>query len=413
VAPAGVREAPESQSHEEKMPYQPPSVEEAPEDDVSESTPLNEVLRRQQCQRQTSRNDFEEGSYKIASVLPQESIFGPKTTKEKPTASQLSLPRALQQSPEVISLLSTPDAGAASPPLPAIRSVPMKDRITPAKKPPAKQSAATPMPTGGPKKSTPKTPQALKKQKAKVNAEEPRDPAIVMQKRAADIIVNKEIQGAGDAMDLDLFGEVVGMTEEEKEKREEEMHAESQRKLIHKATELQAKEEAEQLADMEKMRAKAEKEEKERLDKEVEEEKAKARRDAERKRREALEERERDELRRKAAEKIEADRKKATEEAERREQLKRVAEKRAEKVQAEAEELAKLKAMQEQAKKQAASLHVAKISMTEGSQKADGGDVNKDGDVVIEEDSLFLPENEPELAEYVLCRLYSNNKNID
>jgi hypothetical protein len=410
VALAGIHEAPESQPHEEKTPYQPPSVEDAPEDDASESTPLDEVLRRQQRQGQTNRNHFEEGSYKVASVLPQESIFGPKTTKAKPAISQLPLPGELQGSPEVVSLLSTPDASAASPSISAIRSVPMKERITPAKQPPAKKSAATPKSTSRPKKSTPKTPKATKKQKAKANAEEPRDPAIAMQKRAADLIINKEIQGADEAIDLDLFGEVVGMTEEEKVRKEEEIHAESQRKLIDKATELQAREEAEQLVEMEKMRIKAEKEEKERLDKEVEEEKAKAKRDAERKRQEALEERERDELRRKAAEKIEADRKRATDEAEKREQLKREAKERAEKVQAEAEELAKLKAKQEEAKKQAASLHVAKVSMAEGLQKANGGDINKDGDVVMEEDSLFLPENEPEPAEYVLPRLYSNNK---
>ncbi len=110
-------------------------------------------------------------------------------------------------------------------------------------------------------------------------------------------------------------------------------------------------------------------------------------------------------MRRKAAEKIEADRKKAAEEAERREKLKREAKERAEKVQAEAEELAKLKAKQEEAKKQAASLHIAKVSIPESTEKADGGNTDKDGDVVMEEDSLFLPENEPEPAESVFPQI--------
>jgi hypothetical protein len=230
-----------------------------------------------------------------------------------------------------------------------------------------------------------------------------------MQKRAADLIVSKEIQGADEAMDLDLFGAVVGITEEEKARKEDEMRAESQRKLIAKAAEIQAREEAEEFAALEKVRVEAEKEEKERLDKEVEEERAKARRDTERKRREALEERERDELRRKAAEKIEVDRKKVAEEVQRRERLGRETKEKAEKVQAEAEELAKRKAKQEEAKKQAGSLSAAKVSMPGNREKAAGGD--NDGDVVIEEDSLFLPETEPEPAEFVLPSMYCKATN--
>jgi hypothetical protein len=397
------RDGPQSQSRGEKTPYQPPSAEDTFEDNASESTPLDEILRRQQRQGNMSRNNFEEGSYKVASVLPQESIFShdrPKTTKAKPATPQVHLPEASQRSPEVISLLSTPDTSAAIPPLPAVRSASMKERITPAKKPPEKKSGATPKPASRPRKSTPKTPRAPKKQKGNADVEHPPDSVVVMQKRAADLIVSKEIQGSDEAMDLDLFGAIVGITEEEKARKEDEMRAESQRKLIAKAAEIQAREEAEEFAALEKVRIEAEKEEKERLDKEVEEERAKSRRDTERKRREALEERERDELRRKAAEKIEVDRKKLAEEAQRRERLGRVTKEKAEKVQAEAEELAKRKAKQEEAKKQAGSLSAAKVSMPGNREKVAGG--GNDGDVVIEEDSLFLPETEPEPAEFVL-----------
>ena len=250
-----------------------------PEDDASESTPLNELLRRQQRQGQVSRKNLDEASYKVASILLQESIFGParpKTTKAKPAVPKVPLPEEVRKSPKVVSLLTpdgnavsraapAPDGDAASTPFPAVRSVPMKQRIIPAKKPATKEPAATPKRNTRAKKSTPKTPKAPKKlkgrPKGKAKAEEPLDPEIVVQKRAAELIVGKEIQGAEEAMDLDLFGEVVSMTDEEKDKKGGEMHAEAQRKLVAKATEQQAKEEAEEVAEMERMRVKAEKEE--------------------------------------------------------------------------------------------------------------------------------------------------------
>lgn len=405
VAPSSVvREVSQSASRA-KTPYQPPSVEDAP-DDASESTPLNEVLRRQQHGGQLARKNLEEIIYKASNVLPPDSIFGndrPKTTKTKSAVPQNPLPGRPQLSTEVISLL-TPEAGSTagrapvelSPSPPAIRSIPMKERIAPAKKPTAKKSAATPKAASRQDKATPKANKVPKKQK-----EVPMDPAVALQQRAADLIVNKEIQGADEARDLEIFGDIVGMTEEEKAKQEEEMRAEAQRQLIAKAAEIQAKEEAEQLAAMEKMKVQAEKEEKERLNKEIEDDRAKARRDAERKKQERLEELERDKLRDKAMAKIAADRKKDAEEAEERERLKKEAKEKAEKVQAEAEELAKLKAKQEEAKKQAASLTASKIFVPDGRKNVDTGDADKDGDVAMEDDSLFLPEIEPEATEYV------------
>ena len=115
-------------------------------------------------------------------------------------------------------------------------------------------------------------------------------------------------------------------------------------------------------------------------------------------------------MRRKAAEKIEADCKKAVEEAKEREKVKREAREKAEQVRVEAERLVKLKAKQEEAKKQAASLSVAKISLTDDGEGADGGNTDKDEDVVMEEDSLFIPEKEPEPAEYVLPRMFYKHK---
>lgn len=406
VTASVARQVPQRQSQQEKTPYHPPSVEDAPEDDASESTPLDEVFRRQQRQGQMSHNTFQDGSYKVASLLPQDSIFAhnrPKVTKAKPTIPQVPLPEISHPSSEIVSLLSTPDASAASPHLPAVRSVPMKERIAPAKKAPAKKSAATPKSASRPKKSTAKIPEASMEKKAKVDSEQPLDPAVVLQKRAADLIVTKEIQGADEAMDIDLFGEVVSETEGEKARKEDEMRTEAQRKLLAKAIEIQVWKEAEEVREMEKVRVAAEKEENERLEKEVKEERAKGKRDAERKRQGALEERERDELRRKATEKIEADRKKAAEEAEGRERLKREAKEKVDKVQAEAEELAKLKAKKEEAKKQAASLSVAKISMSESGEKG------CNGDVVMEEESLFLPETEPEPAEYDIFFFFSTS----
>jgi hypothetical protein len=400
-----------SEALPQKAPYQAPSVENFPDDDGSESTPLNEVVRRQQHQGQITRSNFGEGSYNVANVLPQESIFGHDRSKIA-EAKLASSQHPLKQTQEALNP-TTPDANATSPTHKKIHSVPMKERITPAKKPSAKKSAATSKKTATrPKKSTPKTPKSTKKQKDKSVTEKPEDPSIVMQKRAADLIINKEIQGADEAMDLDLFGEVVRTTEEEEAKKEEEMRAKAQQKLIGKAAGLQAKEEADQLAEMERMRVKAEKEEKERLEKEVEDEKTKARREADRKKQEALEERERDELRRKTAEKIEADRKKAAEETERREKLQQEAKEWAEKVQAEADELAKLKAKQEEAKKQAASLHIAKISRSDDAERVDGVDIDKDGEALMEEESLFLPENDPDPPEYVLSTLYCKKRKL-
>ncbi len=409
IAPASaIREASEVLS--QNAPHQAPSGENSVDDDGSESTPLNEVLRRQQHQGQKTRINIEEGSYKVADVLPQESIFSHDRSKISEAKLASSQP-SLQQTQEALSF-TTPDSDAMSFTHQETRSVPMKERITPAKKPPAKKSAATSQRTPTrPKKSTPKTPKATKKQKDKMVAEVSEDSAMVLQKRAADLIINKEIQGADEAMDLDLFGEVVGMTEEEETRKGEEMRATAQHKLIVKTAELQAKQEAEQLSEIERKRYKAEKEEKERLEKEAEEERTKARREADRKKQETLEERERDELRRKAAEKIEADRKKAAEEIERREKLQQEARERAEKVQAEAEELAKLKTKQEEAKKQAASLRTAKIPMSEDVKKADGVNIDKDGEVLMEEDSLFLPESDPELPEYVFSTLYCEERN--
>src|SRR5882757_8496880 len=54
------REGPQPQSRGEKTPYQPASAEDTLEDDASESTPLDEILRRQQRQGNMSRNNFEE-----------------------------------------------------------------------------------------------------------------------------------------------------------------------------------------------------------------------------------------------------------------------------------------------------------------------------------------------------------------
>ncbi|KAE9367922.1 hypothetical protein N431DRAFT_494813 [Stipitochalara longipes BDJ] len=392
VAPTSIaHEVPQLLSQRVQRPYQPPSVEDASEDDESESTPLNEVLRRQQLQGQMPRNNFEEGSYKVANVLPQDSIFShdrPKPVENKSAVSQGPFGIASQRSPEMVSLLSTPEGGEAASPLAAMRSVPMKERIAPAKKPPSKKSAATPKSAARPTKSMPKTPKAAKKQVAKKDAEQPPDPELVMQQRAAELIVTKEIQGADEAMDLDLFGEILGITEGEKARKEDEMRAESQRKLLAKTAQILAKEEAKELTDMERQRIAAEKEEKYRLEKEKEEELTKARRVAERSRQEALEEKERDELRRKAAEKIEAGRRKDAEKAEQAERTKREAEK-LEKVQAEAEELAKLKAKQEEARKRAASLSASKVAMPGDGDKENGGDI------VIEEESLFVPETEP------------------
>ncbi len=384
------------QSQRKKTSYHPPSVEDIPDEESPDGTPLNEFLGRQQRQGRMSRNDFDEDSYRAASILPQDSIFSRERPKAKPPIPQFAAPRKFPASPpDVISLISTPDTSTGSPPQHITRSVPMKERIAPAKKLPAKKPTTTLKSANPPKKCTPKTP---RKQRVKADEDESLDPAIIKQKRAADLIITKEIKGADEALDLVLFGEVIGQTEEEKQRKEDEMRAESQRKRLAKEAELQAREEAENLAEMERVRVQAEKEEKERLEKEREEDRNRIRREAERKRRDALEERERDELRRKAAEKIEADRKKAHEEAEERERLKQEAKEKAEKVQAEAEELAKLKAKQEEAKKQAASLSAAKVPTPD-----DGGsrtNIDKDEDVVMEEDTLFLPDNPPDSSGY-------------
>jgi len=401
VAPAGLtREVPQSLPQEEKTSFQPHSVVELSEDE-SESTPLNELFRRQQRQGQASRNNFEESSYNVANALPQKSIFShdrPEPAENKPPVAQGTLGGDSQQALEIVSIVSTPNGGEAASPPPTIRSVPMKERIAPAPKPPPKKPAATPKSVGRPKKSTPKISKAAKKQKAKKDAEPPPDPEVIMQQRAAELIITKEIQGAKEAMDLDLFGEILGLTEQEKAKKEDEIRNEQHRKLLAKTEELMAREEAIELADMERKRIAAEKEEEERLRKEKEEEQAKAKRAIERKKQQALEDQATETIRQKTVEKIEAERRKAAEEAEERECKRREAKEKQDKVQANAEALAKLKAKQEEAKRQAASLSAAKVSIP-GEREKTPADKENDRDAAIEEESLFVPQTEPEASE--------------
>jgi len=367
--------------------YKSPTVEE--HYDVEDYTPLEEVLRRQQVRGQISRQNVAQNGYNAADVLPKQSVFNKEFQKanspsyqQNPMQTILSAPRFQERGSPIVINLCTPSTTASTPAKAHSPPRPMRERITPAQKPTLKRPPVTaPDTTASPSKP--------KKQKVVENEPEKVDPEAAKQRRAAEIIVNREMKSAEEASDLAIFGEVVGETEEEKKHKLEEEAAKQRREKDAKLALLKAKEEAKELAEREKQRALAEAEKRTKLEKEQEEERKKAQRDAKRKQQEAEEERIREEKRKKAEENIEAQRQKAAEDAQRLEEEKQAKEK-ASSIQVDPEEIAKLKAKQEEAKKQAASLSSAKLAASKDTASSSNEDVEME-----DENCLFVPDRAP------------------
>jgi hypothetical protein len=264
-----------------------------------------------------SRQNVRQNGYNAANVLPKQSVFRnefPKVNspsyEENPMQTVLSAPRFQERGSPVVINLCTPSTTAGTPVKAHSPPRPMRERITPAQKPTLKRPPVTALDTTA-------SPSKPKKQKVVERELEKVDPEAAKQKRAAEIIVNREMKSAEEASDLAIFGEVVGETEEEKTRKLEEEATKQRREKDAKLAILKAKEEAKEQAEREKRRALAEEEERTKLEKEQEEERKKAKRDADRKLREAEEERIREEKRKKAEENIEAQRQKAAGDAKR------------------------------------------------------------------------------------------------
>jgi hypothetical protein len=336
-----------------------------------------------------SRQNVPQNSYNATNVLPKQSVFRnefPKANspsyQENPMQTVLSAPRFQERGSPIIINLCTPSTTAGTPEKAHSPPRPMRERIAPAQKPTLKRPAITTLDTTA-------SPTKPKKQKVVEKEPEKVDPEAAKQRRAAEIIVNREMKGAEEASDLAIFGEVVGETEEEKKQKLEEEVAKQRREKDAKLALLKAREEEKEQAEREKQRALAEAEERTKLEKEQEEERKKAQRDAKRKLQEAEEERIREEKRKKAEENIEAQRQKAAEDAQRLEEEKQAKEKTSG-IQVDPEEIAKLKAKQEEAKKQAASLSSAKPVANKDTASSSNEDVEME-----DENSLFLPDKAP------------------
>ncbi|KAL2064685.1 hypothetical protein VTL71DRAFT_3823 [Oculimacula yallundae] len=355
-------------------------------------TPLEELLRRIQKHPKKAPpiQTGQESLQKISSVIPSGSAFGmakPKTQKarqreEVTPKKESNSGRGFNKNnkSEVIDLCS-PDA----PP----RSVPMNKRIAPAVKKllPKKAIDASAM-QAKTAKITAQTKRALKEKIA------PMDPEEIRQKRAAEIIIDREQKSDQQTRDLALFGEIVHDQAAE-DKKAEEARAKGQREREAKMAAMLAKEEADKkIAEVEQKR-KQEEAEKRKREKEIEEEQKKLKREADRKRQLAHENREKELLRKAAEEKIRAEREKKAKEEEQRELEKQKAKEKAESIQADAEELAKLKAKQEQAKQQAASLSSAKLPSVPPPKPNEEHDDLFWEVVEGEEESLFVPEAPP------------------
>ncbi|KAF4631240.1 hypothetical protein G7Y89_g6892 [Cudoniella acicularis] len=390
-----------------------PTQPEQPNSPEEDSTPLNDLFRRKKrVAPKANGAPTIKKEFNARDLLPQESLF--HNERQKPQASKSWTNAAQAQnnvspkSPVIISLLSSPETVTnmgpphpPSPPVPVVKSTPMKERLAPAKKPALKKKTTTPKTPSTPKTS--RRPKTAAKDKPKADSKE-KQPAKTEQSekhrremRAAEIIVNKELNAEKAAMEIDIFGEIVEEDEESKKAAAEEARLEAQKKREQRQLELLAEKEAKEEAEREKQREEQEAAEKLKKLKEEQEARDKVRRAAERKKLEQTEQAAIEEKRKKAQEKIEKER----EERRKAEEEKREKEKERLKV-SELEVLALFKQKQEEAKKQVASLSALKVSdigepkeiVISGQNGDSAENGNADGDVTTEE-SLFVNDDDP------------------
>ncbi|CZT13479.1 uncharacterized protein RCO7_11284 [Rhynchosporium graminicola] len=339
--------------------------------------PMDKLIRNKQ---QEAINSFsiqnaQTNPQKVSGVLPSGSAFDKvKSKPQKMLKPEPATPKSGRGLGEVIDLC-TPET--------VCRSVPMNKRLPPtAKQLPLKKTAAQliahvkPVKIAAQLKRTPKEKAA------------PVDPNEIRQKRAAEMIIDREQKSDQYTLDLALFGEIV-RDQAAEDKRAEDARAKGQREREAKMAAILAKEETALRANEAEQKLKQDEAERRKREKEAEEEQKKAKREADRNRQQAHDKRERELLRQASMELIKAERDKRAKEDERREFEKQKAKELAESIQANAEDLAKLKAKQEQAKLQAASLISAKkIAAAPSLKSIEEVDELFDED----EDTLFVPE---------------------
>jgi hypothetical protein len=314
------------------------------EDHERDSTPM-QLLKRAWQGDSRQKNKVDYSRYNVGKLFPSNSVSYNDRPKGQVAMHRKKPP--LGYGPA--SGIYTGSSRDTSANIPSKKSVPMKDRLAPVKK-----------------RATPK-PQT--------------DPVQDRQRRAAEIIIRKELDG----LDHVIFGEVIGDSAEEKEKKAALDRAEAQRKREEREKERLIKEEMEKAAELEKKRLQKEAAENARREKEQEEERKRLKREAERKKQEEIEESIKEEKRKKAQDQIEASRQKEIAEREEREREKQ----KMTLIQAEAKELAEIQSRKELTKIQAASLKPATMFPSQNKKPADTLQKTVEDE---DEDSLFIPE---------------------
>jgi hypothetical protein len=319
----------------------------------TDSPMLEDLLR---TGRRVTQGAVKASPYDVRQVLPQNNMFSTNRLRPQPSAAQTPRQsRAILPEQEVINLISPENSDVRPPPAP-VRLIPMKDRIFP-----AKRSSIMKAPVTKPNVAAQNKPKPERVSKVENTPQYKMLAEIERQKKHAEVILEKEELAKTEALQLEIFGEVVPEDAETKKKREEKERAENQRKREEAQAEKLMKQEEKRLAELEKVRLREEAAEKVRIARDIEEAKNKVRRDAERKKLEAAEALQREKLRQQAEARIQAEREKKAAEDMGREREKQ----RARAVQVEAAALARFKAKQEEAKKQAASLSFPKLASTD------------------------------------------------
>lgn len=338
--------------------------------DADDSPTMEELMRKA---RRTARTEIAPSSYDLRQVLPQHSMFSRNPRRPQPSATQIPQTARTPSRHAAIDLRSPEMHGEMRPPPSPVKPVPMRDRITPAKRPSGiiKSSLSKPNMATQNKPKPERTPKV--EQTPQVNSAE-----MERQKAHAEMILKKEEEAATQALQLEIFGEIVPEDAETKKKREEKERAENQRKREEARAEKLMKQDEKRLAEMEKKRQQEEEAERIRRAKELDETKNKIRRDAETARQVAVDAEKREKLRQESEQLIKADREKKAAEVAEREREKE----RANRIQVDEAEFAKMKAERETKRKQIASLNVPKLCSTNerasiarnSSQPADNSD---------------------------------------
>jgi hypothetical protein len=325
-----------------------------------DSTPLELVLQKMgKHGTRFKARQFNDSPFDPANILPRHSVSFQDRSEH--SSSARSIPEADGQ-PESSRAAGYSRAGGPDAPISLItpeqvtrppilsRSVPMKERLAPPilKQPTPKKAKAA--------RQTQKNTVVTPKEQVPVI-----DPELARQQFVAKQIIQKEIGFEGDELQKALFGEIVGESGEDQEKRAELERVQAERRRQEKKKIL-ADKEAIELA--EKQMAEEETENA-RIRQDREEKQKKAKREAERRKHRELENQQIEEKRQTALAIIAAGREKATAERDSR----ALEKEKANTVQVEEWRLKEIKMKQEIARLQAASLNPSSLFSPDSSKK--------------------------------------------